>query len=236
MPTHNSPGQGLSLHSSQPPYLKDCDPHSCSPRPNCPSLHPQTPGQDRVPPLPSTGWDPSPLQDRVVTPHLQPLGRALFPLRPLTWEGGWYMQDLGHPLVCRCSSTTWRTGSQIACSTGRGFPGARGRWSPQSAGDCGGGEEGHPPLQLSPYQHPPFPGPGCSRGPTPSLAVERGAQGGRSLEQRNQTLWPACTSVQPLDRLQLFPQPRLHRPPGLGGPRADRPHPSCTPPSAQARS
>lgn len=35
--------------------------------------------------------------------------------------------------------------------------------------------------------------------------------GPHGLEQRNQSSWSARTSVQPLDRLQLFPQPRLHK-------------------------
>lgn len=53
-------------------------------------------------------FPPSGLQDRPISPqhpHLQPLGRegSFFP-RCLTWEGGWHVQDLGHPLVCRCSS------------------------------------------------------------------------------------------------------------------------------------
>lgn len=53
-------------------------------------------------------------------PYLSPqtLGQGPFFPSPLTWEGGWHVQDLGHPLVCRRSSrVTWGL-SQITCSTG----------------------------------------------------------------------------------------------------------------------
>lgn len=95
--------------------------------------------------------------------------------------------------------------------------------------------------------HCPFPpnfplslGVGPSHRHTPVLTVERVEGGAHSLEQRNQTSRSARTSVQPLDRLQLFPQPRLHKAPhqGRGGWGAEVRQPPpflCPLPSAQAR-
>lgn len=53
----------------------------------------------------------------------------------------------------------------------------------------------------------------------------KGVGSPQSLEQRNQNSQSARTSVRPLDRLQLFPQPRLHKAPGpRRSPKPDRPH------------
>lgn len=72
------------------------------------------------------------------------------------------------------------------------------------------------PPHCLPLTSPLPPGVGPSHRRTPSLAMERGG-GPHGLEQRNQTSQSACTSVQPLDRLQLFPQPCLHKAPRAGG-------------------
>lgn len=66
----------------------------------CPILNPH-PGYSHIslPSLRPTG------QAHLPSPSLlQALGRALFLPRGLTWEGGWHVQDLGHPLGCGCSS------------------------------------------------------------------------------------------------------------------------------------
>lgn len=85
-----------------------------------------------------------------------------------------------------------------------------------------------PPPQLSS-----LPGRGTLAQAHTPPACGKGWGGPHSLEQRNQTSRSACTSVQPLDRLQLFPQPRLHKAPheGQGGGvlKSDRRHPSCAP-------
>lgn len=109
----------LSPHSDQPPSLEDpVSPITLSRgEPSCPSSGPQGRAAS-YPQPPQVG--PSPLPEAVSPlPHLQPQGRALFPVRPLTWEGGWHVQDLGHPPACRRSSrVTWATVNQTTCSTG----------------------------------------------------------------------------------------------------------------------
>lgn len=113
---------------------------------------------------------------------------------------------------------TWGKGDVGAWSQEESAVGKKGMWPPFPH-DC------PPPNPSS------SPSLGPSHRNTPGLAVERGGGGGaRGLEQRNQTSRPACTSVQRLDRLQLFPQPRLHKALGWGPPEPNRPHPSCTPP------
>lgn len=92
-----------------------------------------------------------------------------------------------------------------------------------------------PPPQLSS-----LPGRGTLAQAHTPPACGKGWGGPHSLEQRNQTSRSACTSVQPLDRLQLFPQPRLHKAPheGQGGWGAEvrqAPPFLCPLPSPQAR-
>lgn len=107
----------------------------------------------------------------------------------------------------------------------------------ESGGVCRGrGGWGHPPSTAAPLPTLPLP---QVRDPllgTHPAWLWKGVGGPHGLEQRNQTSQPACTSVQPLDRLQLFPQPRLHKALGRGAPSPTGPTLPAPLLSVQARS